>query len=191
MIPGTKWLTLAVVVIAVSLGACGTKVQYGDPTAVETLTVDFGSTDLQMIAEKMVQSLLSAPVIQEQHRPVLQVATVKNKTNEHIDTKAITDKIRTTLLNSGKVQFTAAEVRQEILDELEYQRASGYVDPETRKPVGKQVGTDYLLTGEIASIAKRKDDTRDVYYKVTLNLVDLETGLIAWAEEKEIRKRED
>ncbi len=191
MSPGTKWFLLPIVLLAVSLGACGTKVQYGDPTAVETLTVDFGSTDLQMIAEEMVQSLLSAPVIQEQDRPVLQVATVKNKTSEHIDTKSITDKIRTTLLNSNAVQFTASELRPEILEELEYQRQSGYVDPETRKPVGKQVGTDYLLAGEIAAIKKSRSGTRDVYYKITLNLVDLETGLIAWADEKEIRKRED
>jgi uncharacterized protein (TIGR02722 family) len=191
MRPGTNWLNLTVVVLAVSFGACSTKVQYGDPTAVETLTVDFGSTDLQTIAEEMVQSLLSAPVIQERHRPVLQVATVKNKTNEHIDTKAITDKIRTTLLNSGKVQFTAAELRQEVLDELEYQRGSGHVDQETRKTVGKQVGADFLLAGDITSINKQKDGTKDVYYKVTLNLVDLETGLIAWANEKEIRKRQD
>jgi uncharacterized protein (TIGR02722 family) len=188
---GTKWFIFTLVVLAVSLGACGTKVQYGDPTAVETLTVDFGSTDLQMIAEKMVQSLLSAPVIQEKDRPVLQVASVKNKTNEHIDTKSVTDKIRTTLLNSNKVRFTAAEARQEVLDELEYQRQSGYVDPETRKPVGKQVGTDYLLAGEISAIKKSRGNTRDSYYKINLNLIDLETGLIAWADEKEIRKRED
>ena len=191
MKPGTKWFFLTFVVLSLSLGACGTKVKYGDPTAVETLTVDFGSTDLQSIAEKMVRSLLSSPVIQERNRPVLQVATVKNRTNEHIDTKAITDKIRTTLLNSGEVQFTASEVRQEVLDELEYQRESGYVNPETRKPVGKMVGTDFLLTGEISSINKRKDDTKDVYYKITLNLVDIETGLISWADEKEIRKREE
>ena len=191
MKPGTRWFFLAFVVLSLSLGACGTKVKYGDPTAVETLTVDFGSTDLQSIAEKMVRSLLSSPVIQERNRPVLQVATVKNRTNEHIDTKAITDKIRTTLLNSGEVQFTASEVRQEVLDELEYQRESGYVNPETRKPVGKMVGTDFLLTGEISSINKQKDDTKDVYYKITLNLVDIKTGLISWADEKEIRKREE
>jgi uncharacterized protein (TIGR02722 family) len=191
MRPDTRSLLCLWVVLAVSLCACGSKVQYGDATAVETLTVDFGSTDLQMIAEKMVQSLLSAPVIQEGHLPVLQVSTVKNTTREHIDTKAITDKIRTTLLNSGKVRFAAAELRQEVLQELEYQRQSGYVDPETRKPVGKQVGADFILTGDITSIAKQKDDTRDVYYKITLNLVDLETGLIAWADEKEIRKREE
>ncbi len=191
MRPDTRSRLCLWVVVAVSLCACGSKVQYGDATAVETLTVDFGSTDLQMIAEKMVQSLLSAPVIQEGHLPVLQVSTVRNTTREHIDTKAITDKIRTTLLNSGKVRFTAAELRPEVIQELEYQRQSGYVDQETRKPVGKQVGADFILTGDITSIAKQKDDTRDVYYKITLNLVDLETGLIAWADEKEIRKREE
>jgi len=188
---GMNGLTPALVVLVVCFGACGSKVQYGDPTAVETLTVDFGSTDLQMIAEKMVQSLLYSPVIQEGHRPVFQVTSVKNMTNEHIDTKAITDKIRTTLLNSGKVQFTAAEHRQEVLEELDYQRDSGYVDQETRKVVGRQVGADFLLSGDITSISKERGGTQDIYFKITLNLIDVETGLIAWADEKEIRKRKD
>ena len=169
---------------------CGSKVQYGDATAVETLTADYGSTDLQMIAEKMVRSMLASPVIQESHRPVLQVSSVLNKTEEHIDTKAITDKIRTTLIQSGKVQFSASEIRQEMIDELQFQRGSGYVNPSTSKNIGKQVGADYLLAGEITSIRKSKDGTKDVYYKMTLNLVDLETGLISWTDEKEIRKGE-
>jgi uncharacterized protein (TIGR02722 family) len=170
---------------------CGSKVQYGDATAVETLTADYGSTDLQMIAEKMVRSMLATPVIQEGHRPVLQVSSVVNKTDEHIDTKAITDKIRTTLVQSGKVQFSAAEIRQEMIDELQYQKDSGYVNPATSKKIGKQVGADYLLSGEITSIRKTKGGTKDVYYKMTLNLVDLQTGLISWADEKEIRKGEE
>jgi len=170
--------------------ACGTKVQYGDATAVETLTVDFGSTDLQTIAEKMVRSMLSSPVIQEQSRPVLQVSTVLNKTDEHVDTKSITDKIRTTLIQSNMVRFSAAEVRDEMISELEYQRGSGYVDSATGKRVGRQVGADYLLTGEITKIRKQRDKTIDVYMKMTLNLVNLESGLIDWADEKEIRKME-
>jgi len=179
---------LACLVVAAS---CGTKVQYGDATAVETMTVDFGSTDLQMIAEKMVQSMLSSPVLQEQNRPVLQVSTVLNKTNEHIDTKAVTDKIRTTLIQSNKVRFSAAEVRDEVIQELEYQRGSGYVNPSTGKKVGRQVGADYLLAGEVTEIRKQRDKEKDVYLKMTLNLVNLETGLIEWADEKEIRKREN
>ena len=188
---GTKGLALALVIVfAVWTCGCRRTVRYGDPTAVETLTVDFGSTDLQMIAKRMVESLLSSPVIQERHRPVVQVASIKNKTHEHIDTKAITDKIRTTLVQSGKVQFTAAELRPEVADELTYQRDSGYVDPTTRKQIGEQIGADFLLAGEITSITKERDRIKDVYYKVTLNLINLETGLIDWADEKEIRKGE-
>jgi penicillin-binding protein activator len=183
-------LWIAGMLILTVCTACGTKVEYGDPGAVETLTVDFGSTDLQMIAAKMVQSMLASPVIQEQSRPVVQVASVQNNTSEHIDTQSITDKIRTTLIQSGKVRFSAAESRNEVIDELEYQRGSGYVDAQTRKQVGKQVGADFLLTGEISSIAKHRGKVRDLYYKINLNLVNLETGLIDWADEKEIRKGE-
>jgi uncharacterized protein (TIGR02722 family) len=179
---------LLLLALVPALSGCGEKVQYGDATAVETLTVDYGSTDLQMIAEKMVRSMLASPVLAGTRKPVLQVSSVLNKTDEHIDTKAITDKIRTTLIQSGKVQFSAAEIRQEMIDELEYQKGSGYVSKATSKKVGQQVGADYLLAGEIVSIKKQKGGTKDVYYKMTLNLVDLETGLISWADEKEIRK---
>ena len=167
---------------------CAKRVDYGDPTAAETLTVDFGSTDLQMIGERMVQSLLASSVVQERHRPVIQVSRVRNKTDEHIDTKSITDKIRTTLVQSGKVQFVAGDVRDEVIRELEYQAGSGYVDPESRTRIGQLVGADYLLMGEITSIRKKSGRQTDLYFKVTLNLVELETGLIRWAEENEIRK---
>ena len=41
------------------LTSCATKVQYGDAQAVETVDTDFGSTDLQATAAKMVESLLT------------------------------------------------------------------------------------------------------------------------------------
>jgi uncharacterized protein (TIGR02722 family) len=168
--------------------ACSKRVEYGDPTGTETLTIDFGSTDLQMIAEKMVQSLLASPVVQQGHRPVILVSRVRNKTDEHIDTKAITDKIRTALVNSGAVRFVADEVRKEVIQELRYQTDSGHVDPETRKRIEKLVGAGYLLMGEITSIRKKAGRQTDLYFKINLDLVELETGLIRWAEEKEIRK---
>ncbi len=183
-----KYVWVSLLVAFCALSGCAEKVYYGDATAVETLTTEYGSTDLQMIAEKMVRSMLASPVLSGAGKPVIQVSTVLNKTDEHIDTKAITDKIRTTLIQSGKVQFSAAEIRQEMIDELEYQKGSGYVDRATSKKIGRQVGADYLLAGEIISIRKEKGGTKDVYYKMTLNLVDLETGLISWADEKEIRK---
>ncbi|MGA1865714.1 MAG: penicillin-binding protein activator LpoB, partial [bacterium] len=82
-------------------GCGGMKVNYGDPGAVETVTVDYGSTDLQTIAEAMIESLLVHPALEG--RPVVYVSRIRNKTSEHIDTEAITDKIKTAMLKSGKV----------------------------------------------------------------------------------------
>ena len=183
-----EYCSLFILLICLACPACSKRVEYGDPTATETLTIDFGSTDLQMIAEKMVQSLLASPAVQLGNRPVVLVSGLGNKTDEHIDTKAITDKIRTTLVQSGAVRFVADEVREEVVRELRYQTDSGYVDPDTCKRIGKLVGAGYLLMGEITSIRKKAGRETDLYFKITLNLVELETGLIRWAEEKEIRK---
>lgn len=181
-------LILSLVLIGALSSSCAKRTRYGDAGATETLTVDFGSTDLQMIAEKMVRSLLTSPLVTQGNRPVILVSRVRNKTDEHIDTKAITDKIRTALLQSGKVRFAAGEVRDEVTRELEYQAKSGYVDETTRKRLGNLVGAGYLLTGQITNIRKKSGRKTDVYFLMTLNLVELETGLIQWAEEKEIRK---
>ena len=164
-------------------------VTYGNPDQVETVTADFGSTDLQMIAEKMVNSLLASPVLSSGNRPVLYVQHVRNKTDEHIDTESVTDKIKVTMLKSGKVRFSAVgDVKDELVNQLEFQASSGMVDPKTAKSIGKLVGADYFLYGELASIRKSAGRVKDVYFKFTLNLVNIQTGLIEWADEKEIRK---
>ena len=188
--PGTHVVLIGLFVFLVPLSGCATKTQYGDATAQETLTIDFGSTDLQMIAERMVKSLLLSSVVGQGTQPVIQLSRVRNKTDEHIDTKAITDKIRTTLIQSGKVTFVAGDVREEIIKELEYQHGSGYVDEATRKRIGKLVGAEYLLMGDLTSIRKKAGRQEDLYYLFTLNLVDIQTGLIQWSEQKEIRKAE-
>ncbi len=165
-------------------------VSYGSPDQVETVTADFGSTDLQMIAEKMVNSLLASPVLSTGKPPVFYVQNVRNKTDEHIDTKSVTDKIKVTMLKSGKVRFSAVgDVKDEMVSQLEFQASSGMVDPKTAKSIGKLVGADYFLYGELASIRKSAGRVKDVYYKFTLNLVNIQTGLIEWADEKEIRKQ--
>jgi uncharacterized protein (TIGR02722 family) len=181
---------VSLLLIAAVLSGCASRrdVRYGDPTKVETVTDRYGSTDMQGIAERMVQSLVRHPAISNGDRPVLQVSTIKNKTLEHIDTKTLSDKIRTALIKTGMVRFTAADANTEVLDSIDYQQQSGAVSKKTAKRTGRQIGADYLLYGEIDSIEKRAGRDADVYYKFTLNLVDIESGLIEWSDEKEIRK---
>jgi len=165
-------------------------VQYGDAKAVEAVTNEFGSTDLQMIAEDMTRSLLQSRVITEsKSRPLITIAEVKNKTSEYIDTRSITDSIRTQLGKSGAVRF-AVDIpeMQNQTDELNRQSQSGLYKKNTSKKIGRMEGADYRLEGNIASIVKKSSSLKDVYYKFTLNLINIESGVLEWSDEKEIRK---
>jgi len=183
-------LSFIVISLLMAFGCgSGTTVTYQDPGQVETVTADFGSTDLHMITSKMVNSLVMSPVLDG--RPVIFVDRVRNKTHEHIDTKSITDKIRTTLLKHGKARITArSDIPESIVRELEFQQ-SNLADPKTAQRFGKLVGAKYILFGEITSIVKHAEGIKDVWYKITLQLTDVETGLIEWADDKEIRKQAD
>jgi len=166
-------------------------VRYGDATAVETTDISFGSTDLQKVAGDMTDSLLVSPVIgtlTANNRPIMFVESIKNKTSEHIDTESITDSISTKLLRSGKFRFVDMGRVAEVRKQIDYQQSSGMVDPSKAMQFGKQVGAQYMLYGNLASIVKSNKDQSDVYYKFTLRLLDLESGLVEWADETEIRK---
>lgn len=164
-------------------------VKYGDVKAVEAVTNEFGSTDLQSIAETMTKSLLQSPVLNEAKKRVLiTMSEVKNKTSEYIDTKSITDTIRTQLTKSGLVRFSVdiAEMQNQT-DELNRQN-SGLYKKNSAKKVGQMEAADYRLDGSITSIVKKSSSIKDVYYKFNLNLVDIESGVLEWSDEKEIRK---
>tara|TARA_A100001391_G_scaffold93375_1_gene61900 strand:- start:8708 stop:9319 length:612 start_codon:yes stop_codon:yes gene_type:complete len=184
-------LSLAVLSLALLFTGCASKVDYGDAQARETVTTDFGSTDLQMIAAKMVDDMMVFPPIVEMtrdRRPVMFVDRVKNKTSEHIDTESITDTIQSKLINSGKFRFVDMSVVERVREQLEYQQDSGMVDQSTAAQMGRQIGAEFMLYGNLSSIVKRDNSTKDVYYKFTLKLLNIQSGIIEWSGEKEIRK---
>ncbi|HEY4541217.1 MAG TPA: penicillin-binding protein activator LpoB [Noviherbaspirillum sp.] len=163
------------------------QVNYGDSKAVETVTNEFGSTDLQMIAEKMVGSLLTDPLLAD--RPTVTLSAVRNKTSEYIDTKAIMNSIQTALVKSRKVRFVrSGDEMKAGVDELQRQNQSGLYKANTAAKMGNMAAAKYSLEGEIVSIVKQNADTKDVWYKMTLKMYDVEQGFIEWQEEQEIRK---
>ncbi|WP_198402008.1 penicillin-binding protein activator LpoB [Shewanella benthica] len=177
--------------VAVGLVGCQSKVEYGDATEVETVNENFGSSDLQSITAKMVDSMLTFPPIVAMtlnDRPIMFVDKIKNKTSEHIDTESVTDSISNKLLRSGKFRFIDMTKVDEVRKQLDYQNNAGMVDPSTAISFGRQIGAQYMLYGNLSSIVKQSGSTKDVYYKMTMRLMDLETGLIEWSDEKEIRK---
>jgi uncharacterized protein (TIGR02722 family) len=192
--------------VALVLVAGCSSVAYDDPDRVETLTIDYGSTDLQELAGAMVDSLITAPALNylenpgkgDDKRVIVYMGGVDNRTSEHLDTEGITDKIRTHLLKSGKFRFVAGDQGQdEIGEQVRFQQGSGRVNPEMARSFGAQLGADVVLYGVLRSIDKHKGRSiesggmskDDVYYQFVFNCVNIDSGEFLWSEEKELRKR--
>jgi penicillin-binding protein activator len=178
--------------VLVTLAGCAVAptVRYGDSKAVETVTTEFGSTDLQIIAETMARSLLVSGVVTDSREaPTITVSEVRNKTTEYIDTRVITDKIRTQLTRSGKVRFAVSiNEMQNQVDELKRQNQTGLYSSQSKTKMGNMTGAKYRVEGAISSITKQNKNVRDVFFVFNLNLINNETGVVEWADEKEIRK---
>ena len=162
------------------------EVTYDDSQAEETVTTGWGSTDLQTTAENMTQSLLASRwIAQAEAQPKIRLREVKNYTDEHIDTKSVTDKIRIRLLRSGMVRFLADDAN---LGDVMAER--DLTETATVRGENKLLtDTDYIITGAVRSIRKRTKTVGDVFYQITLEMTDPQSGEIVWADEQEIRKR--
>lgn len=173
-------------------GCSSPKVVYGDARSARPVSTDFGSNDLQQVAERMVSSMLTFPPIVREtagRRPIIVVSKVKNKTMQHIDTESITDSIRTKLIRSGKFRFIDRTTDEAAIDEVRTQQESGLSEQESAVQFGEQLNPEFMLTSNLSEIKQRNEDVIDVYYKFTMNLKNLRTGILEWSDEKEIRKQ--
>jgi uncharacterized protein (TIGR02722 family) len=183
-----KKTLLIIAAAALAAGCAHEKTSYGDARGVETVTNQFGSTDLQLIAESMARSMQTTSAIASGNLPIVTVQEVKNKTSEYIDTRAITDSIRVELQKGGKVRFAVdAPGMTPQVDEIKRQQ-SEYYAKESAVEKGQMIGAQYRMEGNIFSIVKTVKDGKDVYYKFNLQLWNIRNGLLEWSDEKEIRK---
>lgn len=154
---------------------------------------DFDATDMRQITESVVDDILSGPFLKQDTPPIMMIAGVQNRTSRYVDTKNLTDRMRTLLIKSGAVQFINAARREDLLKEQGYQAANATAD--TQVGIGKQLGAKYMITGSLTEM--RKESPKQVriskqewnYYKLTMEVTDLETGLIAWTTEKEFARQ--
>ena len=183
---------IGILLVAAFLTSCGpkmfTKGQYEDVNTQNNMTDQWSETDMQKIVKSLVESMVAHRSIAQTRRPpVVLVTSLQNKTSEHIDTQSIMDMVKIELINSGKVQFVDKEARGDMAEEYEYQQENA--SAETAKQKGNQTGADFILNGRLDSIVQQAGSDKSVYYKVTLNLTNLKSGLIVWGGQKQIRKR--
>jgi len=187
----TSKLLLAVAAV-LAFSSCGPKAfvkgEYDDVNRENLMDDQWSETDMLVAVKSMVDSMVTHPSIANAKKmPIVMVTNLQNKTSEHIDTQSIMDMVRVDLTNSGKVAFVDKEARQDISNEYDYQN-SGMVGDDSKKGPGGQTGADFIINGRLDSIVKEVGKDKSVYYKLTLNLTNLKTGVISWTNQKQLRK---
>ena len=184
----TLKMIAALGMLALLASGCASTVEYGDATSSKPISTDFGSSDLQQIAAKMVDSMLADDILEEISvggPPLLIVDKVKNKSMQHIDTESVTDSIRTKLIRSRKFSFQDRTTEAALSEELAYQQVAAA----DAVASGQQDAPRYMLTSNLSEIEQSAGRVKDVYYKFTMSLRDLKSGRLIWADEQEIRKQ--
>jgi uncharacterized protein (TIGR02722 family) len=174
--------------------ACGSsrKVSRVEPDTTIDLSGQWNDTDARLVSQEMIEDCLSRPWIndfniQSSDKPVVTVGTIRNLSDEHIDTETFTTDFERELINSGKVKFVATrDQRYDIRDERADQQE--YASPETAKQMARETGADFILLGAIKNIIDQIEGRRVVYYQTDMELINVETNEKVWIGTKKIKK---
>jgi uncharacterized protein (TIGR02722 family) len=153
---------------------------------------DFDFVDMRQISQSVADEMIGTFLSEQPEPPIMMIPGIENRTSQYVDTKALTDRLRTEVFRSGKAQFVNETRRADLLNEQGYQAAN--VTPETQVLIGRQLGAKYMITGSLMEMSQRSprqvrvSKTKENYYKLTMEVTDLETGLLAWTTEREFAR---
>nr|WP_321409219.1 penicillin-binding protein activator LpoB [uncultured Carboxylicivirga sp.] len=187
------YLSLTLVFALSILSGCMThKVERVDTKEAIDLSGRWNDTDSRLVAEEMVNQILGGAWIDNHlqsagNKPVVVVGLIYNKSHEHISAETFIKDVERAFINSGRVRLVqAGDKREELRKERAAQQE--FASMATAKQWGQELGADFMLNGDINSIVDTYKKERVNFYKVNLELSNLETNEVIWIGDKEIKK---
>ena len=156
------------------------------------LSGEWNDVDSRLVSQEMVKDLLARPWLDEfreaqGQKPKMVVGRVANKSHDHIPVDTFIKDLERELINSGEVRFMASHgQRAQLTGEKMYQAKAASL--ETQKAMGRELGADFLLVGQINSIIDQAGGLTMKYYQIELELINIETGEKVWIGQKKIKK---
>ena len=181
-----------VIVFAMLLSACSTTVERVNSDTTIDLSGAWNDSDSRLVAQEMIQDVLSRPWITDftsrtGQRPAVIVGRVRNLSHEHINLKTFVADMERELVNSGRVDFVAAKgERGDIREERRDQDLNARDD--TRNAAGQELGADFMLTGQINTIIDAEGKEQVRFYQVDLTLISMADNRKVWLGQKKIKK---
>lgn len=195
-----RLLVLIVSGAAALLAACsapqmtyvrGSEVEGLDDPAMST---GLDARDLEQLLYENMDSFFNsrfyqAVEAQRGEAPTAAIMPMENWTTEHIEPQlhALIGMVETQLVESGQFRMVAAQLRQQILDELHLQQGAEF-DSSRALPLGRQLGVHYFITGRVVDNSERTANARRVQYFMFMQAIAVDTGEIVWQNQAELTK---
>ncbi len=191
---------VGILLIAFFAGAgCSTVIERMPADEIIDIGSSWNDTDSRLVAKQMVSVILFSnqdngvvwwKKYQARNRgqkPVVIVGRVKNLSHEHINIRTFVKDIEHELINFDQIEVVVTrDERKPLVDERVYQLS--HVSGKTAVKLKEEVGADFLLTGEINTIMQSDEARNLIYYQVTMELTNIETGIKEWAGIEKIKK---
>jgi uncharacterized protein (TIGR02722 family) len=178
--------------VLLALTACSRQVTRLDPSTQIDLSGRWNDTDSRKVADQMIYDLFNSDSFKaytkgRSGKPVMVMGLISNRTAEHIDAENFVKKFEYVIHNSNVADIVESD---EFRDKLRVERIQQqeFADPATAKQMGKELGADLMLFGEITSETDTYNNRRVVNYITTLFLTDIETNKRIWYGQNEIKK---
>ena len=185
-----KKSVMALLAAATLLGGCAQPINYGGGFGgIEKAVTNFGSSDLETLTSSIVDNMLSSAAIRSitaTGDPIVVVDSLKNQTRKHIDTSALTAMISEQLQDSGKFHFADPARVKAVRQQLNFHEDDRFVNQSTAIQFGNMVGAQYMLYGHVSTVMKSTSNGKQAYYKVTMRLMDLKSGVIEWSDQDQV-----
>ena len=188
-------LTICTLLVGITIfSGCSSSKQVTRVDADTTIDLSgrWNDTDSRMVADEIIGDCLTHPWINDHGinaggKPIVIVGGIRNKSMEHIAVATFISDIERAFINSGKVRTVSSssersEIREERADQGEFAAL------ETVKRMGRELGADYMMTGEINTIEDREGGDQVVFYQTDLTLTNIETNEKIWIGQKKIKK---
>ncbi|MFL1780420.1 putative LpoB-like peptidoglycan-synthase activator [Candidatus Hepatincolaceae symbiont of Richtersius coronifer] len=180
-----KYIALSFLVL---LAACGgTRYQEVEKNS---LSSTFSIRDQVNLVNELTNKLIIDNSLKQQvgfGRPTLLIDTIKNKTSEQIDTESMTDTLKTALVKSRMFSVINRDRTNLLLREREINQ-SGLSDSAKATQLGKLWGAKFALYGNFSSIVSYVGREKQISYKFTLIIQNIETGEEFWVDEASLNK---
>lgn len=178
--------------LLVGLFACMRTVTRVNANKTIDLSGRWNDTDSKLVAQEMSTDVLARSwrdnfMKIKGRNPVIIVGMVSNKTSEFIEPEVFIKDVEKEFINAGTVRVVTNSVFREKL-RTERAEQQQFASQESMKKWGKELGADFMLFGTINSISDQINKKKTIFYKVNLELADIETNEIVWVGDKEIKK---